>query len=262
MNRRFENKVAIVTGGSSGIGAATVERLAAEGAKVLIADLNPPAMSGDAVRFRACDVAVPAEVEAMVRAARETFGRLDLLVNNAGMGCLGETPDLPVETWDKLFAVNVTAVFHACRAAIPLMREVGGGAIVNVASISGLLGDYGFSAYAASKAAVINYTRTTALDCAADGIRVNALCPGCIGQTGMAVGTHGSDADRRAWLDPIPLGRQGTPAEMASVIAFLLSDEASYVTGHIMVADGGITAHTGQPNVIAQVKRRRADAAA
>ena len=136
-----------------------------------------------------------------------------------------------------------------------------GGSIVNVASISGLLGDYGFSAYNASKAAVINYTRSLAIDCAADGIRVNALCPGAIGETAMGVGTFGSDADKQSWLDGIPLGRHGTPVEMANVVAFLLSDEASYVTGHIMVADGGITAHTGQPNVVKQVKRRQAEAA-
>ncbi|HEX7821114.1 MAG TPA: SDR family oxidoreductase [Sphingobium sp.] len=261
MNRRFEDRIAIVTGGSSGIGAAIVERLAAEGARILVADINPPAEESETIRFHRCDVTIPTEVEAMVTAAQQAYGRVDILINNAGIGCLGETPDLPPETWEKLFAINVTAVFHACRVAIPLMRAGGrGGAIVNVASISGLAGDYGFSAYSASKAAVINYTRTLALDCAADNIRVNALCPGAIAETAMGIGKHGSDSDRQAWLDGIPLGRHGTPVEMANVIAFLASDEASYVTGAIMIADGGVTAHTGQPNIVAQVKRRKAEA--
>lgn len=258
MSGRFEKKVAVVTGGSSGIGAAIVVRLAAEGALVLVADLTPPAEETDAVRFHRCDVTIPADVSAMIDAAVDRFGRLDILVNNAGIGCLAETPDLPAETWDKLFAINVSAVFYACRAAVPVMRRTGGGAIVNVASISGLAGDYGFTAYNASKGAVINYTRSLALDGARDGIRVNALCPGAIGQTGMGVGTHGSAADKQAWLDAIPMGRTGTPEEMANVVAFLASDEASYMTGAIVVADGGTTAHTGQPNVMAQVRRRQA----
>lgn len=260
MNRRFEDRVAIVTGGSSGIGAAIAQRLAAEGARVIVADINPPAQECDVIRFHRCDVTVPTEVEAMVQAVQAAFGRIDILINNAGIGCLGETQDLPPETWDRVFAINVTAVFHACRVAIPLIQAGSrGGAIVNVASISGLAGDYGFSAYSASKAAVINYTRTLALDCAADGIRVNTLCPGAIAETAMGIGKHGSDSDRQAWLDVIPLGRHGTPTEMANCIAFLASDEASYVTGAVMIADGGVTAHTGQPNIVAQVKRRKAD---
>jgi meso-butanediol dehydrogenase / (S,S)-butanediol dehydrogenase / diacetyl reductase len=258
MNGRFIDKVAIVTGGSSGIGAAIVARLAAEGARVLIADLAPPTTKNETVRFHRCDVTHSAEVAAMVQAAVDQFGTLDILVNNAGIGCLAETPDLPEETWDKLFAINVSAVFYACRVAVPLMRTFGGGAIVNVASISGLAGDYGFTAYNASKGAVINYTRSLALDGARDGIRVNALCPGAIGQTAMGVGTHGSPTDQQAWLDAIPMGRTGTPEEMANVVAFLASDEASFMTGSIVVADGGATAHSGQPNVMAQVRKRRA----
>ena len=123
-----------------------------------------------------------------------------------------------------------------------------GGAIINVASISGLSGDYGMGVYNASKGAVINYTRSLALDCARDGIRVNALCPGLI-ETAMTQLTVARPEDREAWLGPIPLGRMGQPSEMASVIAFLASDDASYMTGAIITADGGITAHTGQPNV-------------
>jgi meso-butanediol dehydrogenase / (S,S)-butanediol dehydrogenase / diacetyl reductase len=258
--QRFADKVAIVTGGSSGIGAASVERLVSEGAQVLIADIKAPTGHHPSVAFRRTDVTSSADAASMVQATLERFGRLDVLINNAGIGCLDETPDLPETVWNQVFALNVSAVFYVCRAAIPLMRRHGG-SIVNVASISGLAGDYGFSAYNASKGAVINYTRSLALDCARDGIRVNALCPGTIAGTAMGVGTHGSAADRQAWLDPIPLGRMGSAQEMANIICFLASDEASYMTGSIVVADGGTTAHTGQPNVISQRQRRRAEAA-
>jgi meso-butanediol dehydrogenase/(S,S)-butanediol dehydrogenase/diacetyl reductase len=257
---RFNNKVAIVTGGSSGIGAATVERLVREGAKVFIADLNPPKETNDHVAFRRTDVTSLADATAMVEAAVTRFGHLDVLVNNAGIGCLDETPDLDPAIWDRVFGLNVSAVFYVCRAAIPVMARQGG-AIVNIASVSGIAGDYGFTAYNASKGAVINYTRSLALDCAHHGIRVNALCPGTVAGTAMGVGAHGSAADRQAWLDPIPLGRMGSAEEMANIIAFLASDEASYMTGSIVVADGGTTAHTGQPNVLAQRARRRAETA-
>ena len=256
MADRFTGKVAIVTGGSSGIGAATARRLAAEGAQVVVADLKAPTATDDAVLFRACDITDVAAVEDLVTNTVARFGRLDVLVNNAGIGCFGEAEDLPLETWDKLFQINVTAVFYAARFAVPAMRASGGGSIVNVASISGVAGDYGFSAYSASKGAVINYTRTLALDGARDNIRANTLCPGAIAQTAMGVGTHGSAEDIAAWTDAIPLGRYGSPDEMANVIAFLASDEASYVTGSTIVADGGITAHTGQPNIAAQRRRR------
>ncbi|WP_298692827.1 SDR family oxidoreductase, partial [uncultured Sphingomonas sp.] len=159
-------------------------------------------------------------------------------------------------------AVNLSSIFHLCRVAIPAMREGGGGAIVNVASISGLAGDYGMGVYNATKAGAINYTRSLALDCAADNIRVNVLCPGPIADTAMSVGSHGSEADRQAWIDYLPMKRHGRPDEMANVVTFLLSDEASYMTGAVVVADGGASAHTGQPNVVAQRKRRLADAAA
>ncbi|MFT5605934.1 MAG: meso-butanediol dehydrogenase/(S,S)-butanediol dehydrogenase/diacetyl reductase [Paracoccaceae bacterium] len=261
MSSRFKGKVAIVTGGASGIGAAVVSRLVAEGARVMVADLNPPASLTDAIVFQRTDVTVSAEVNAMVAATVARFGRLDVLVNNAGIGILAETPDLAEEDWQRLFAVNVSSVYYACRVAIPQMRATGaGGAIVNIASISGLAGDYGLSAYNASKGAVINYTRSLAVDCARDNIRVNALCPGAIADTAMGVGAHGSEEDRRAWTDAIPLSRYGSPAEMANVVTFLASDEASYMTGSIVVADGGITAHSGQPNVPKQVQRRKREA--
>lgn len=244
---KFAGKVAIVTGGANGIGAATVARLASEGAKVMIADIQPPAETSDEIAFIKTDGSSATEVAALVNATAQKWGRIDILVNNAGLGALSETPDMDEELWDKVFAINTKAIYLFCKYAIPVMRAQGG-AIVNIASISGLGGDYGMGVYNASKGAVINYTRSLALDCARDGIRVNALCPGLI-ETAMTAMTVARSEDREAWLGPIPLGRMGQPKEMASVIAFLASDEASFMTGSIVTADGGVTAHTGQPNV-------------
>lgn len=254
---RFADKVAVVTGGASGIGAATVARLAAEGAKVLVADLNEPVELPAGVVFRRTDATAPDEVAALIEAVRQHWGRLDVLVNNAGAGWLGDSETTALEDWDRLFAINVRAVFIACKAAIPLMRESGGGAVVNTASISGLAGDYAMTAYNASKGAIVNYTRSLALDCAAHGIRVNALCPGLV-DTPMSTGGLADPVDRAHWFERIPLGRAGRPEEMAAVIAFLASDDASYVTGAMMVADGGVTAHTGQPNFPERRRQREA----
>lgn len=246
----FQDKAAIVTGGASGIGAATVRRLSAGGARVLICDLNAEAGAALAAEtgasFRQVDVGDPTQIEAMVAGAEDAFGGLDILINNAGVGSFGETPDLAPETWRQVMAIDLDAVFHACRLAIPLMRRGGGGAIVNTASISGLFGDYGFAAYNAAKAGVINYTRTLAIDHAKDGVRVNALCPGLI-DTPLTAGLKTIQGLDAHWTGLIPMGRPGLPDEMAAVICFLASDEASYMTGSIVVADGGVTAHTGQP---------------
>lgn len=252
---RFEGKVALVTGGANGIGAAIAARLAGEGARVLIADRVPPAATSDTLRYLATDATKAGDAAAAVAAALEQWGRLDLLFNNAGVGAYGETPDMDEDLWDKVFAINIRAIFLFCRAAIPAMRKTGGGAIVNVASISGLFGDYGMGAYNASKGAVVNYTRALALECAGHGIRVNALCPGLV-DTAMSAAGLQRDEDRAHWLDRIPMGRPARPEEMAAVAAFLASDDASYMTGSIVAADGGITSHTGQPNIIARRKLR------
>jgi meso-butanediol dehydrogenase/(S,S)-butanediol dehydrogenase/diacetyl reductase len=252
---RFEGRVAVVTGGASGIGAASVRLLAAEGALVVIADLNEGlgramvAELGEArALFHRCDVAVRAEVEALIEAAVGRFGRIDILFNNAGIGAFAETPDLEPETWERVIAVDLNAVFYACRAAIPHMRRTGGGAIVNTASISGLYGDYGFTAYNAAKGAVVNYTRSLAIDHARDNIRVNALCPGLI-DTPLTEAAKQLQGVFEMWTQGVPMKRAGRPEEMAQVVAFLASDDASYVTGAMIVADGGKTAHTGQPDL-------------
>lgn len=255
---RFAGKVAIVTGGANGIGAAVVARLAAEGAKVMIADVQEPAETTDSIAFVRTDASSAAAVSALVDETVAKWGKVDILINNAGLGALSETPEMEEELWDKVFAINTKAIYLFCKYAIPVMRAQGG-AIVNVASISGLGGDYGMGVYNASKGAVINYTRSLALDCARDGIRVNALCPGLI-ETAMTALTVARPDDREAWLGPIPLAHMGKPEEMASVIAFLASDDASYMTGSIVTADGGITCHTGQPNIPARRKLREQQA--
>lgn len=253
---RFDGKVAIVTGGARGIGGAIVQRLASEGAKVMIADLNPPAETGENVAFVKTDATVTVDVQAAVAATLGRWGKLDILVNNAGIGALVETPDMEEDVWDRVFAINTRAIFLFCKAAIPAIRENGGGAIVNIASISGLGGDFAMGAYNASKGAVINYTRSLALDHARDGIRANALCPGLIA-TDLAIGAVTDPVDAAFWYERIPLGRAGRPEEMAAVATFLASDDASYVTGSIVTADGGITAHTGQPNAPDRIRQRK-----
>lgn len=254
-SQRFAGKVAIVTGAASGIGAALTALLVSEGARVLAADIDKNILeTGDEnVATFWCDVSQAQQVNAMIDEAIAKFGRIDILVNNAGTGSFGETPDIDDDTWNRVFAINVNSIMYASRAAIPHMRRQGGGVIVNTASISGLFADYGFTAYNASKGAVINYTRALAIDHGRDNIRVNAVCPGFIAGTRLTAPLEETPA-RAQWNKVIPLGRGGSAEEMAKVAAFLASDDASYVTGSIVVADGGLTAHTGQPNLMAMFR--------
>jgi meso-butanediol dehydrogenase/(S,S)-butanediol dehydrogenase/diacetyl reductase len=245
-----------VTGAGSGIGAATVRRLVAEGAAVVGLDIAEPIERVGEVDYLLCDVADPEAVEAAIdRAVAHLDGHgrlLDVLVNNAGIGSLAPAAGLAVEEWRRVLDVNVSSVFYACRRAIPIMQSLSGGTIVNVASISGLRGDFGFGAYNASKAAVVNYTRTLALDHGRDGIRVNAVCPGLV-DTPLTAGLHSVEGLLDRWTAAIPLGRAGQPDEIAATIAFLASDDASYLTGAAVVVDGGITAGTGQPDVLSTI---------
>lgn len=250
---RFSGKVVLATGAASGIGAATVRRFAAEGARLWLGDLDQEAGDklaaelGENVGFQRVDVREREQVEAFTEAAVERHGRLDVVFNNAGIGHWAQTPDLDPEVWHDVIAVDLHAVFYGCRAAIPHLRRAGGGAIVNTASISGIAGDYGFAAYNAAKAAVINYTRTLAIDHGEEGIRANAVCPGII-DTPLARSLLDQPAVAEEYRQRVPLGRPGRPEEVASVVTFLASDDASYLTGAAIVVDGGITAHTGQPH--------------
>lgn len=255
----LQGRVALVTGATSGIGAATARELLAHGARVMVAGIDDAAGAAmvrelcqaggaDAARYVHADVAVHDEVAAMVAATEQAYGRLDILVNNAGIGHYGQTPDLEAPQWDRVMGVNLNSVFYGCKFAIPLLRRQGGGAIVNIASISGLAADYGFTAYAASKGAVVNYTRALALDHAREGIRVNAVCPGLI-ETPLTAATLEAPAVRQTWSSHVPLNRPGRPEEIAKLVRFLVCDDASYMTGAIIPVDGGLTAWTGQPDV-------------
>lgn len=250
----FEGKMAIVTGGASGIGAAAVRRFHTEGARVLIADLNDEAGKalaaelGERTFYRRVDVSSWEEVKAMVDAAVDAFGRLDILFNNAGIGGRAPIPDLPVEQWRQVMAVDLDSVFFGCKAAIPIMRAQGGGVIVNTASISGMFADYSLAAYNAAKAGVINFTRAAAIEHARENIRVNAVCPGPV-DTPIIARIKEYQGVREAWDECVPIGRFARPEEIAAVVAFLASEDASYLTGAAIPVDGGLTAHTGQPNV-------------
>ncbi len=250
---RFDGRVAVITGGVSGIGAATARLLAREGARLVLADINEAAgaemvaeLGPDQASFIRCDVSVKGDIEALINAAVEAHDRIDILFNNAGIGSFGTSVEMDAEQWERVIAIDLHSVFYACHAAIPHMKP--GSAIVNTASISGLGGDYRFAAYNAAKGGVINYTRALAMDHARDGIRVNALCPGLI-DTPITAGMKEIPGLVEDWVSRIPMGRAAQPEEMAEVVAFLASDAASYVTGTIMVADGGTTACTGQPEV-------------
>jgi meso-butanediol dehydrogenase/(S,S)-butanediol dehydrogenase/diacetyl reductase len=253
MADRFHGKVVLITGAASGIGAALAHRFVGEGARVVLGDVNESAGTalaaqlGERATFQAVDVSDCGQVERWVDSAVARCGRLDVLCNNAGIGSYGRTPDVAPEVWRTVLETDLFSVFYACRAAIPHLRAGGGGSIVNTASISGLGGDYGLSAYNAAKGALVNYTRTLAIDHAREGVRVNAVCPGPI-DTPLLGRLIALPAITAAYEQVIPLGRIGRAAEVAAAIAFLASDDASYITGAMLVVDGGITAATGQPN--------------
>jgi NAD(P)-dependent dehydrogenase (short-subunit alcohol dehydrogenase family) len=244
----LDGKVAIVTGAGSGIGRATALRFAAEGARVFAADVTgaeaetAAAIGANGVAVHT-DVADPAQVAAMIDAARTRFGRLDVLFNNAGIeGAQGATADCTLENFDRVIAVNLRGVFLGMKYALPAMLASGGGSIINNASVAGLVGFAGVPAYCASKGGVIQLTRAAALEYATQGVRVNAICPGVV-HTPMVERFTGGDPAALAQMGAMqPVNRLGTPEEIAAVALFLASDDSSFVTGVAFPADGGFVA--------------------
>jgi meso-butanediol dehydrogenase/(S,S)-butanediol dehydrogenase/diacetyl reductase len=256
MTLRLENKTAIITGGASGIGAATARKFVAEGARIVISDVDEERGNKVAAEFATglatfipCDVGNMDQVSHLISKGLDRLGSIDILFNNAGIGSFSETPDLDPDEWHRVISIDLDSVFYGCRKVIPIMREQHSGSIINTASVSGLFGDNGFAAYNAAKGAVINYTRSLAVDHGKDGIRVNALCPGLI-DTPIITAMRQFPQFEEYTKNGIPIGRAGSPEEMANVVAFLASDEASYVSGATIVADGAKTAHGGLPNML------------
>jgi NAD(P)-dependent dehydrogenase (short-subunit alcohol dehydrogenase family) len=252
---QLRDKVALITGGNSGIGKETAILFAREGATVVIAARNPDkgrqvvaeieALGGTAL-FVQCDVRSASDCQRSVDITLERFGRLDVLVNNAGVVLAGRAEDTDEVTWDEVMGINAKGVFLMCRAAIPVMRAQGGGVIVNNASDSGIVGERRLVAYCASKGAVVLMTKAMAVDHATEGIRVNALCPGPVyvdrWDRRAAAGGYDVSVDLARFISDVPMKRVGSPDEVARVALFLASDASSFMTGAAILVDGGRTA--------------------
>ncbi|GGC15364.1 3-oxoacyl-ACP reductase [Oxalicibacterium flavum] len=252
--QRFHDKVVVVTGAGSGIGEATARRFCEEGARVVLAGRTAAKLEKVAASLpsgraavKPTDVSVNQQVEDLIAFAVQKFGRLDVLVNDAGTFAEGKATELSIEEWHRVQATNSDGVFYGARSALPHL-EKSKGCIVNVASVSGLGGDWGMTAYNASKGAVVNLTRVLALDYAASGVRINAVCP-TFTLTDMTADMQQDPELIRKFEERIPLGRAAQPAEIAAVIAFLASEDAGFVTGVNMPVDGGLTASNGQPKM-------------
>lgn len=256
MAGRLDGKVALITGGASGIGLGTTELFVAEGAKVVVADLQDEKGAmleqrfPDAVRYAHCDVASEADIVAATALANSEFGGLDVLFNNAGIaGLPGGVAEVEVEGWDRIFTILVRGPAVGMKHALPLMQKRGGGSIINTASIAGLQAGWGPLAYSAAKAAVVHMSKVAAAQLARDKVRVNAICPGLIATSifGNAVGLPRAQADQMAAMvaqnaaavQPIP--KAGLPEDIAEAALYLASDGSRFVTGTHIVVDGGIT---------------------
>ncbi|MEP7332111.1 MAG: 3-oxoacyl-ACP reductase [Terracoccus sp.] len=245
---RLEGKVAVVTGGCSGIGLATVRRFAQEGAKVVIGDLdevNGPGIADEVGgRFVRCDVVSKADVDALFMAAKSEFGSVDVAFNNAGISPPDDVSilDTELDAWRRVQEVNLTSVYLCCKAALPYMLEQGKGSIINTASFVAVMGAATSQiSYSASKGGVLSMSRELGVQFARQGVRVNALCPGPV-NTPLLRELFASDQERAARrLVHVPMGRFGEPEEMANAVLFLASDESSFITASTFLVDGGIS---------------------
>jgi meso-butanediol dehydrogenase / (S,S)-butanediol dehydrogenase / diacetyl reductase len=252
---RFSGKVVIVTGGGSGIGAATAHRFAADGATVVVTGRSSDklektvadAPAGSTVVARAADTSDEQAITHLVDEVAREHGRLDTLVNNAAIAEPGTVTDLDADSWAQIMAIDVNGVFFASKAAMPHLVATKG-SIVNVGSVSGLGGDWGMAAYNAAKGAVVNLTNAMALDHGGEGVRVNAVHPS-LTVTDMSAGIREDEDTVAKFRDRIPMGRPAEPAEVGDVIAFLASDDARFVNGAHLPVDGGLGASNGQPRM-------------
>jgi NAD(P)-dependent dehydrogenase (short-subunit alcohol dehydrogenase family) len=254
--KRFENKVVLVTGSGHGIGRASALRFASEGARVAVVDLNGEnadsvadecSSNGSRASSYVADVSDAAQVSDVVSRVIEDFGTVDVLHSHAGRLRAGTVGETDLEEWNRTLAVNVTSMYLVIRTVLPIMQDQRSGAIVTTGSISGIFGEPALAAYTASKAAVVNLTRSVAIDNAALGIRANCVCPGWV-DTGFndPQFLHDELTERDIALlieRTVPMGRQGLPEEMAAAVAFLASSDASYITGQTLLVDGGLLSH-------------------
>lgn len=247
---RLEGKVALIAGGARGIGAAEAKLFAREGASVAVGDVleteghqlaEEIAEAGGEVTFFKLDVTSEEDWRAAVRSTLDRFGKIDVLVNNAGIIKRDHVVETSGEDWDRIMEVNAKGVFLGTKCVVPEMVKAGGGSIVNLSSVAGLVGTPTGSAYGASKGAVCILTKSTAIQYARDGVRANSVHPGPI-DTPMMESIKENPRAYQKYIDGIPMGRFGTPEEVANAILFLASDESSYVTGSELVIDGGFTA--------------------
>jgi NAD(P)-dependent dehydrogenase (short-subunit alcohol dehydrogenase family) len=249
MAGQLQGKIALVTGGGSGIGRATALILAREGAKIMIADYVPEGgdrtvklikEKGGEASFVPTDVAIPSQVEAMVNKTVETYGRIDCAFNNAGIeGRMANTAEATEENFDRIIAINLKGVWLCMKYEITQMLKQGGGSIVNTASAAGLVAVETLSAYTASKHGVVGLTKTAALEFAQKNIRVNCVCPGLINTPMVARLIDGGGMNEQDFIAAEPVGRMGKPEEIGEGVAWMLSDAASFVTGHSLSVDGG-----------------------
>jgi NAD(P)-dependent dehydrogenase (short-subunit alcohol dehydrogenase family) len=253
--RRLSGKAAFITGGGTGIGRACALAFAREGAKIAIAGRRPEPLArvtgeietaGSEAMALGCDVTDPAAVRTAIQRAEQRFGRLNIIVNNAGATIVATAEHTSDEDWNRIIATNLTATFQVSRTALAALRRAGGGSIVNIGSILGIVARRERAAYCAAKAGVSGLTRAMALDHAAERIRVNCICPSLVetdlGAQVMSQSPLGH-AEREKRIAEIPIGRLGTPEDVAMMAVYLASDEASWITGASFPLDGGLTAH-------------------